>query len=284
MKDFYYILGVDANCSSIEIKEAYRKLSKKFHPDLNQNDKYFEGRFREIHEAYVILNDPTQRAIYDRNLKKFKSPPSTSSSASQQKQHTYKAPPTAYYQARPATSYKVNPRRSIDVLFTIILIAVTIIFGDYVYNALNAPIKGKAYAIAPVASSTVSNTASLKHHHHKHILKSKPVAEEPKVSSAAVVIPPVAPVKVPVAAVVPIPTPVITKAPEPAPNYLYKSTIHANLTGIVNMRETAKFSSPVVKEIPGNSEVFVLEKGDAYYKVRFEGIEGFVPRWTVVVK
>lgn len=281
MKDFYYILGVDANCSSIEIKEAYRKLSKKFHPDLNQNDKYFEGRFREIHEAYIILNDPTQRAIYDRNLKKFKSPPSASSSTSQQ-QRTHKSPPNAY-QARPVTSYKINPRRSIDVLFTIILIAVTTIFGYYVYNAMNAPIKSKPYT-APVVASAVPNTAPLKHHHHKHGLKPKPVADEFKVSSAAVIIPKVAPVKVPAAVFVPVPTPIIAKAPEPALNYLYKSAIHANLTDIVNMREAGKISSPVVKEIPGNSEVFVLEKGDAYYKVRFDGEEGFVPKWTVVVK
>ena len=282
MKDFYYILGVDANCSSIEIKEAYRKLSKKFHPDVNQNDKYFESRFREIHEAYIILNDPTQRAIYDRNLKKFKSPSSPGSFSSSQQQRTHRPPPNAY-QARPAASYKVNPRRSIDVLFTIILIAVTIIFGDYVYNAMNAPIKSKPYT-APVVASTVPNAMPLKHHHHKHILRSKPVTDEPKISSASVVIPKVAPVKVPAAAIVPVPTPVITKAPEPAPNYLYKSTIHANLTGIVNMREAAKISSPVVKEIPGNSEVYVLEKGDAYYKVRFEGAEGYVPKWAVVNK
>lgn len=50
------------------------------------------------------------------------------------------------------------------------------------------------------------------------------------------------------------------------------------------MREAAKISSPVVKEIPGNSEVYVLQKGDAYYKVKFNGVEGFVPKWTVVVK
>lgn len=280
MKDFYYILGVDVNCSSIEIKEAYRKLSKKFHPDLNQNDKYFEGRFREIHEAYIILNDPTQRAIYDRNLKKFKSPLSPGSSSSQQRTHK---PPSNAYQARPATTYKINPRRSIDVLFTIILIAVTIIFGDYVYNAMNAPIKSKPYT-PPVAANTVPNTVSLKHHHHKHTVKTKPVAQESKVSSAAVIVTKAAPVKVPAAAVVPIPTPVITNAPEPVPNYLYKSTIHSNLTGIVNMRETAKLSSEVVKEIPGDSEVEVLEKGNAYYKVRFEGVEGFVPRWAVVNK
>jgi len=283
MKDFYYILGVDASCSSIEIKEAYRKLSKKFHPDLNQNDKYFEERFREIHEAYIILNDPAQRMIYDKNLKKFKSPPASVTSSPQYQQHTYKPPQNAY-RSRPATAYKVNPRRSIDILFTLILIAVTIIFGDYVYNAMNAPVKSKPYT-APVAANIVNTTAvPLKHHHHKHLAKNNLVINQTKVSSASVNVPKITPVKVPPAAIVPIPTPVVTKTTEPVPNYLYKSTIHANLTGIVNMRETAKFGAPVVKEIPGDSEVFVLGKGDAYYKVRFEGVEGFVPRWAVVVK
>ena len=148
---------------------------------------------------------------------------------------------------------------------------------------MNAPIKSKPYT-APVVAVAIPNTTPLKHHHHKHTLKANPIVEEPKVSSATVVIPKVAPVKVPEAAIVPIPTPVILKVPEPSPNYLYKSTIHANLTGIVNMREAAKISSPVVKEIPGNSEVYVLEKGEAYYKVRSEGVEGFVPKWTVVDK
>ena len=48
MKDFYYILGTDVNATSAEIREAYKKLSKKFHPDLNQNDYYFESRFKEV--------------------------------------------------------------------------------------------------------------------------------------------------------------------------------------------------------------------------------------------
>lgn len=283
MKDFYYSLGVDNNCSAIEIKEAYRKLSKKFHPDLNQNDKYFESRFREIHEAYVILNDPAQRVLYDKNLKKFKSPPTPGSSSSQQ-QRTHKPPPGAYYQARPsAAAHKINPRTGIDVLFTIILIGITTIFGYYVYNALNAPTRSKPYT-APAVSATSYTAPVVKHHHHKHTVKVKPVIKEQKVSAAAVTIPIVKPIKSPVKAIVATPAPVILKVPVPAPNYLYKSTIHANLTGIVNMRETAKFGSEVVKEIPGDSEVEVLEKGGAYYKVRYDGAEGYVPKWAVVVK
>lgn len=55
MKDYYYILGVKKGASKDEIKQAFRKLSKKFHPDVNDGDKYFEERFKEIREAYEAL-------------------------------------------------------------------------------------------------------------------------------------------------------------------------------------------------------------------------------------
>src|SRR5476651_347548 len=70
MKDFYYILGVKSDSTLSEIKDAYRKLSVKFHPDMNPGDDYFEGRFREINEAYQTLGDPQNRIIYDAALKK----------------------------------------------------------------------------------------------------------------------------------------------------------------------------------------------------------------------
>ena len=70
MKDFYYILGLDINCSELEIKAAFRKLSKKFHPDKNLDDqKYFESRFKDILEAYEILSDPIKRIQYNQKLK-----------------------------------------------------------------------------------------------------------------------------------------------------------------------------------------------------------------------
>ena len=69
MNDFYYILGLNADCSFSEVQDAYRKLSKKFHPDLNESDQYFEGRFREIKEAYDTLSDPHKRLKYDQELK-----------------------------------------------------------------------------------------------------------------------------------------------------------------------------------------------------------------------
>ncbi len=58
MKDYHYILGVPKTATKKEIKAAYRKLSKKFHPDLNEGDKFFEDRFKDINEAYeTLLND-----------------------------------------------------------------------------------------------------------------------------------------------------------------------------------------------------------------------------------
>ncbi len=66
MKDYYKILGVDKKASLNEIKKAYRKLARKYHPDLNPGDKEAEAKFREIQEAYEVLSDPKKRAEYDR--------------------------------------------------------------------------------------------------------------------------------------------------------------------------------------------------------------------------
>lgn len=68
MKNYYYFLGVAENASEEDIKKAYRKLSLKYHPDKNPGDEFFENRFREIQEAYEMLNDKEKRRIYDDNL------------------------------------------------------------------------------------------------------------------------------------------------------------------------------------------------------------------------
>lgn len=65
MKDYYEILNVSRDASQDEIKSAYRKLAKKYHPDLNPNDKEAEQKFKEINEAYEILSDPEKRKRYD---------------------------------------------------------------------------------------------------------------------------------------------------------------------------------------------------------------------------
>lgn len=64
-KDYYEILGVPENASADEIKKAYRRLAKKYHPDANANDPQAAERFKEIGEAYAVLSDPERRKQYD---------------------------------------------------------------------------------------------------------------------------------------------------------------------------------------------------------------------------
>lgn len=65
-KDYYQILGVARKASTDEIRKAYRKLALQYHPDHNPGDKQAEERFKEINEAYQVLNDSQKRAHYDR--------------------------------------------------------------------------------------------------------------------------------------------------------------------------------------------------------------------------
>ena len=65
MKDYYYLLGLNRNASDDDIKKAYRKLSKKFHPDVNDGDLYFTERFKDIQEAYEVLSDSKLKLNYD---------------------------------------------------------------------------------------------------------------------------------------------------------------------------------------------------------------------------
>ena len=65
-KDYYAVLGVDRKASKDDIKKAYRELAKKYHPDLNpQNKKEAEEKFKEISEAYEVLMDDQKRARFD---------------------------------------------------------------------------------------------------------------------------------------------------------------------------------------------------------------------------
>jgi len=63
--DYYKILGIEKNASEEEIKKAYRKLARKFHPDLNPNDKDAHKKFQQINEANEVLSDPEKRKKYD---------------------------------------------------------------------------------------------------------------------------------------------------------------------------------------------------------------------------
>jgi curved DNA-binding protein len=63
--DYYKILGITKSASEADIKKAYRKLARKYHPDLNPNDKEAEHKFKEINEANEVLSHPENRKKYD---------------------------------------------------------------------------------------------------------------------------------------------------------------------------------------------------------------------------
>jgi DnaJ-class molecular chaperone len=64
-KDYYKVLGVTRAASGEDIKKAFRKLARRYHPDVNPGDKKAEARFKEINEAYEVLSDPAKREKYD---------------------------------------------------------------------------------------------------------------------------------------------------------------------------------------------------------------------------
>ena len=64
-KDYYKVLGVSKNASAEDIKKAFRKMARKYHPDVNPGDKKSEARFKEINEAYEVLSDAGKRRKYD---------------------------------------------------------------------------------------------------------------------------------------------------------------------------------------------------------------------------
>ena len=72
--DFYDALGVSRTATTEEIQQAYRKLARRYHPDVN-SDPDAENRFKEISEAYQVLSDPSARKRYDRFGKDFRQVP-----------------------------------------------------------------------------------------------------------------------------------------------------------------------------------------------------------------
>ena len=64
-RDYYEVLGVDRNAGDSELKSAYRKLAKKYHPDTNPGNAEAEAKFKEASEAYAVLSDSEKRRQYD---------------------------------------------------------------------------------------------------------------------------------------------------------------------------------------------------------------------------
>src|ERR1043165_6233341 len=65
-QDYYEVLGIKRDAKPEEIKKAYRRLARKYHPDVNPGDKSAEERFKMMSEAHDVLSDPKKRSVYDR--------------------------------------------------------------------------------------------------------------------------------------------------------------------------------------------------------------------------
>jgi len=275
MKDFYDILGVGADSTLGEIKDAYRKLSVKFHPDLNPGDDYFESRFREINEAYQTLGDPQNRLIYDAALKKA---PAESITPTGNNPYRAKRPNLRRFK-----------KKGIGVGMTLMLILLGLVVGAYIIESVitTKPLK----TIPVIAVKTIAFHPHKRH--RKHYAKYHFAADSVKHTGAIenIAVKP-APKAEPIRAIIIAPTVIKPVPVKPRPvlpdssrnihkDYLYATYVHSNITGIVNMRADDAYNSSVIETIPANSRVFVLAKGNNYYRVRFNNYIGYVPKWSV---
>ncbi|HWZ14515.1 MAG TPA: DnaJ domain-containing protein [Mucilaginibacter sp.] len=279
MRDFYYILGIDIGSSPDEIRDAYRKLSKKFHPDLNGGDTYFAGRFREINEAYETLNDPAKRKKYDTDLKKVKVNPIDEEFERRQAQRQQDTTGQMYRAHR--------HRRGPGVGISIVLVVVGLIFAVYLVKSFSG---SKTKIVTLVAAQAPVYKAIRKHHKRKHAPGNTVTQESAltKTDDTGTRRVSAINIKLPEAKILPAKQIEITspagKAFGKSPDFLYSTVVKPNITGIVNMREFGRYDSPVIAVIPADSKVYVIERGTGYYKVAYNNNTGYVPKWALETK
>ena len=150
MKDYYKSLELRFGATSTDIKTAYRRLAKKYHPDLHFGNKLFEEKFKEINEAYSILNDKAKKDIYDINYQKSKYRQSTNNNSSNSTNNSEKKEQKQEPNSEPKTKHqnttKENPKNMINdfsnifntiyknKLYRYVGILVIIILSIYIYK------------------------------------------------------------------------------------------------------------------------------------------------------
>lgn len=268
MKDFYYILGTERDCTPQELTAAYRKLAHKLQPPGQEQDDFLDSHFNEVSEAFQVLSDPVRRRKYDMAYKK-------------------------HYQRR-LYYFKL---KHLNIAVTLSLILLTGLFGMYVYKSVYG---GKKKAVVqPMVAAAVPKPKLHRKKHHiaaiapiitkkiiAHADTVKPVVSKPinnavaVVKPAPVVVKKMAPVKPEPEVLAP---PVITQHTEKATpaDDTYTTYLKANMTGVVSLHEQASYRSAVLVNIPNNAKVQVLEKGAGFYKVSYNSQVGYVPKWTV---
>jgi curved DNA-binding protein CbpA len=164
MKDFYKILGVPPSSTTPEIKKAYRRLSKRYHPDLNPGNTVFEEKFKALQEAYSVLKDPVKRSSFDSKLEARRRVLSTvASTANNIKQHQRAPLRHSNIRKDEFTRKKIfnKPLRKKDlymgggVLLLLIIVVSTIVFleSNYYHNEANFEAIDTSYEMPPLDSS-----------------------------------------------------------------------------------------------------------------------------------
>lgn len=140
MKDYYYILGIERNASLEEIKTAHRKLSKKFHPDLNPNDSHSERLFKDIQEGYECLINNEKRISYDEAYNAWMSGKYQSAAQSESDNS---------FEFQKSRDF-INKIQKNYFVFAVIVIAISTYFVS-----INDDRDNLEYAIAPVVAAIV---------------------------------------------------------------------------------------------------------------------------------
>jgi curved DNA-binding protein CbpA len=146
MKDYYKSLELNFGTTSTDVKSAYRRLAKKYHPDLHFGNKLFEDKFKEINEAYSILIDKEKKYIYDINYQKNYNSQNTNSNSTNSTNNSKKEEPKTEPKSEPKSTTKEktkNMTNDFSYIYNIIYknklyrylgILIFIILSIYIYK------------------------------------------------------------------------------------------------------------------------------------------------------
>lgn len=250
MKDLYYILGTDRDCTASDLNAAYQKLARKLQPDEREPDHFLEDHFKEITEAYQILSDPDQRRKYDTAFKKN-------------------------YQRR-LYFFKI---KYLNVAATLALLLFTGLFGWYVIKLLGGKSNQRTVNVVTPTKQTPSAPLPIIHHRKKHRTKvAAPVVNQPAAPAKDTVIH--HNIK-PAPVIANKPVKVIQDTVQSQSSSTYSTYLQANATGVIYLHELPNYTSAVINKIPDHSKVTVLGKGRQFYKVEYDDQTGYVPSWTI---
>ena len=247
MKDLYYILGAERDCTPGELNAAYRKLAGRLQPGENEHDHFLEDHLLEITEAYQILSDPDKRRKYDLAFKKD-------------------------YQRR-LYYFKI---KHLNVAAALALLLFAGLFGWYVMRVINSDKASKPLKTASDLKAPAPTPKAIAHHKKKYSGKTASMTTGPrpltKDTASFREIKPETLSKE---------TPPAELSTQEQGSLSYSTYLQSNLTGVIYLHERANYTSAVVAKIPNRSAVKVLEKGREFYKVSFNEQTGYVPKWTV---